>query len=115
MLQNIPNYLLRDEITVSRYTGKGAYGELYGTPETVRAHCETVTRLGSDATVSLALDPTGKTRVAAVLVMLRPEVAPVPVESKVVWGGVEYRVLQAGAVPDEFRPSHRELLLGLLG
>jgi len=113
VIQNIPNYLLRDEITISRYLGRGAYGDLYAAAELVRAHVEPATRLDSAAASTLLPDTTGKTRTASLQVMFRPEVAPVPVESKVVWGGVEYRVLQVGAVPDEFRPSHRELLLGL--
>ena len=42
---------------------------------------------------------------------IRPENDPVPPGSIVVWGGVEYRVEAAGAVPSEARPAFRELIL----
>lgn len=100
----IPTFLLRDRITISNYLGSGARGDVWGTPRTVRAQVEPTNRL--------VIDTAGQQARAEANAYIRPEDGPVPVESKVVWGGKTFRVLAAGAIPDEVRPSHRELTLG---
>ena len=100
----VPSFLLRDRVTIEPYAGSGAYGDTYGTPRVVKAHVEPTNRL------AIARD--GQTVRAEAVVILRPEDGPVPVESRLVWGGVTFRVLTAGGLPDEVNPSHRELLIG---
>lgn len=100
----IPGFLLRDRITISNYSGSNAYGVNTGAPRTVKAKVEPTNRL--------IIDRAGNQARAEATAMIRPEDGPVPVESKVTWGGKEYRVLAAGALPDEVNPTHRELVLG---
>lgn len=100
----IPGFLLRDRITIRNYTGSTAYGAGHGEARTVKAKVEPTNRL--------IVGPGGNSLQARATALIRPEAGPVPVESKVTWGGKEYRVLAAGALPDEFRPTHRELVLG---
>ena len=96
--------MLRDRVLIEDYAGSGSYGDEYSAPRRVKAHVE--------ATSRLVIDREGQTVRAEASVILRPEVAPVPVESRLTWGGKTYRVLTAGALPDEVRPTHRELMIG---
>lgn len=100
----IPTFLLRDTITIERYLGSGAYGETYDTAEIVRAHVE--------PTNQAVIDQAGKQARVEAIVMVRPEVRPIPIDSRITWGGVTFNVLRAGALPDEVRPTHRELMIG---
>lgn len=103
----VPRHLLRDRVTVEPYEGAGSRGPSYGTPvENVRASVQPSSRLIQ--TVD------GRTVPAELLVIIRPE-QDFPVESRVTWRERQYRVLQAMPMPDEFRPTHRELVLGRLG
>ena len=98
-------FLLRDRISISRWLGAGGEGDVWSNAEiNVKAHVESKRRLvktfeGESTTLGDAV------------AYIRPEVAPVPVGSRVDWGGKTYRVAAAGAVPDEVSPSHRELIL----
>lgn len=100
-MARIPGFLLRDRIIIERPSGSSAYGPVTSGAQTVKASVQPTSRL--------VVDATGREQQADAVVFIRPEVAPVPVESKVTWGGVAYRVLTASAVPDEHRPTHREL------
>lgn len=101
----VPGFTLRDRITIERYLGAGAYGDTYGPEEKrVKAHVEPTNRL--------VIDPQGQTTRAEAVVILRPEAGPVPLESRLTWGDKTYRVLTAGALPDEVRPTHLELMIG---
>lgn len=104
MRLKVPSFLLRDRITVEPLAGSGAYGDTYDAPRTIKAHVEPTNRL--------VLDRDGQTARAEANVIIRPEDGPIPLESRLTWGGKTYRVLQAGAMPDEARPSHRELTIG---
>jgi hypothetical protein len=100
----MPGFLLRDRITIQNYSGNTAYGASVGAPRVVKAKVEPTNRL--------IVGPGGNSLQARATALIRPEAGPVPVESKVTWGGKEYRVLAAGALPDEVNPTHRELVLG---
>lgn len=100
----IASNLLRDTITIERYAGSGSFTNEYAEAEVVKAHVETTNRL--------AIDPLGRNARVEAIVYLRPEVAPVPVDSRITWGGVTFRVLTAGALPDEVRPEYRRLQIG---
>ena len=102
-MARIPGFLLKDRITVSRFTGSGAYGAVYGSDETLKASVQPTARL--------VVDANGRQQQADAVAFIRPEVAAVPIESRVTWGGVKYRVIAAGAMPDEARPTHRELTI----
>lgn len=102
----IPGFLLRDRIQIEDHSGGTAYGPSYAASRTIKARVESTTRL--------TIDRGGNNVRAEAIAYIRPEAGPVPVESRVTWGGKTYRVLAAGAVPDERRPTHRELLLGFL-
>jgi hypothetical protein len=102
----IPSFLLKDRIDISRFAGSGGEGDSWAAPVVgVKAHIEPRRRLvataGGEATT-----------MADATCYIRPENPPVPVGSIVLWGGVQYTVLAAGAVPSEERPSFRELILG---
>lgn len=102
----IPGFLLRDRITIEDFGGSTAYGPKYAAPRTVKARVESTTRL--------SIDRAGNNVRVEAIAFIRPEAGPVAVESRVVWGGKRYRVISAGAVPDERRPTHRELALGFI-
>lgn len=101
----VPGYLLRDRVTIAAYSGQTGVGPTYDPPKSgIKAHVEHTDRL--------AIDREGNTLRAEAVVILRPEDGPVPVESKLTWSGKVFRVLSAGGLPDEVRPTHRELLIG---
>lgn len=102
----IPRNYLRDELTVENYAGSGARGAVYAPGRAVRASVQPTTRSTSD--------PSGRIIQAVLAVVVRPE-EDIPVESRVTYGGQRYRVAQSDLMPDDFRPSHRELVLSRLG
>jgi hypothetical protein len=104
MRMRVPGFLLRDRVEIEHFEGSGAYGDVLVAPVTVKAHVEPTNRL--------VIDTQGQTVRAEAVMILRPEDGPVPVGSVVNWGGKKFRVLQAGGLPDEVRPTHREVLIG---
>jgi hypothetical protein len=99
----IPRNFLRDTITVEASQGSGARGPTYASAAVIKASVQPSNRL--------AVMPDGRQIVADLQVLIRPE-ETVPVESRVTWLTKGYRVLMASPMPDEFRPTHIELLLG---
>lgn len=102
----IPRSLLRDRITFEAYSAGGSRGPQYGSPVgPIHASVQPTSRL--------VMNPEGNEEVATYVVLVRPEPV-IPLLSRVTINGQAYRVLQAAAMPDEFRPTHRELVLGRL-
>lgn len=102
----VPRNLLRDRITYEPYATGGARGAGYGT-SVGPIHA------GINPTSRLVMTPEGAEVVADYLVMVRPE-QDIPVLSRITYQGQAYRVLKNAPMPDEFRPTHRELTLGRL-
>jgi hypothetical protein len=102
----IPRNYLRDELAVEAFAGQGARGVVYEASRVVRASVQPTTRLTTDTT--------GREIAGVLAVVVRPEEA-IPVESRVTWQGQRYRVAQSDPMPDNFRPTHRELILSRLG
>jgi hypothetical protein len=100
----MPGFLMRDRIVVRRYNGSGAYGDTYSDPETVKARVEPTTKVH--------VGEQGQQEQATATVYVRPETAPIPPESTIMWAGREYRVMESADQPDAVRPSHRELVIG---
>jgi hypothetical protein len=101
----IPTFLLDDTIVIRRFLGAGGEADVYEDPgSTVRARVEARRRL-------VRTQDGDSTTLADATAYIRPEVAAVPIGSVVNWGGVEYRVAGAGAIPTEVHPTYRELLL----
>ncbi|MEU5838777.1 hypothetical protein ABZ820_34650 [Streptomyces diacarni] len=48
-MSGLPRFLMRHRVTVERYEGEGAYGEVYGPATVVRCFLEHGTRLVKDA------------------------------------------------------------------
>jgi len=102
----IPRHMLRDRITFEPYAAGGSRGPGYADPVgPVHASVQATTRL--------VMNPEGNEEVAAYVVLVRPEL-DIPMLSRVAIGAQAYRVLQAAPMPDEFRPTHQELVLGRL-
>lgn len=103
----VPNFLLRDRVTLERYAGSGSHGETWGASEpNLRAHVEPKRRRIN------SID--GATSFADATAWFRPEVGIIPIESRVEWptgSAAWYRVVHAGALPDEVRPAYRELIM----
>lgn len=97
----IPNHLLRETISVQDFAGSGAKGPTYSTTRSLRAAMQPTSRLVTDAT--------GRTVTVDLVALVRPEAGPIPVESRVVWNGATYRVVQAVPYPDTRRPTQWEL------
>lgn len=104
-MTRVPGFLLRDRVTIEDYAGSSAYGDTFSAGRSgVKASVEPTNRL--------IVTRDGQQARAEALMVIRPEDGPVPVGSRVTWGGEAYIVLSAGAIPNEVRPSHRELWLG---
>lgn len=102
----VPRNHLRDELVVENYEGGGARGAVYAPGRAVRASVQPTTRSTTD--------PAGRVIQAVLAVVTRPE-ETIPVESRATYQGQRYRVSQSDLMPDDFRPSHRELVLARLG
>lgn len=102
----IPRHRLRSIIRVEDRTGQGARGATYAPGRDVRASVQPTTRLTTDAQ--------GRTVQAVLGVVVRPEEV-VPIESRVTYLEQVYRVSEVVLMPDDFRPTHRELTLSRLG
>ena len=100
----IPHEALRETITVEDYEGSGAYGATFAAPRSVRASVQNTDRL--------LVDTHGRQVLSNILILIRPEAGPVPVESKLTWGAETLRVVRVFPVPDSVRPSHWELTAG---
>jgi len=103
----MPSFLLRERPTVENWQGDTSVGPTYAEARVVKAAMQ--------ATDRLVHDRDGKQATASVVMLVRPEVGPTTLESRVSWRGRLYRVLSEAAVPDERRPAFRELLLERLG
>lgn len=88
---------------IEDFLGNGSLGPVLGFPRSVRASVQ--------ATHKVLITDVGEETTANVLVIVRPEDGPVKVESKVRWNETDYRVVQAFPMPDDFRPTHWELML----
>jgi len=99
----IPNEMLKESITIEDANGAGAYGVQFAASRTVKANVQETERL--------LVDTRGRQVLATILVMIRPEKGPVPIESKVTWVGETYRVVRSFPIPDSVSPSHFELTL----
>lgn len=101
----MPHALLRDTIAVEDYGGSGAMGPTFSASRNIRASVQGTGRLLTD----------GQGRVVSGVsrVVIRPESGPVPIESRVTFASVKYRVVEAYPVPDARRPTQWELMLAL--
>ncbi len=102
----VPRHLLRSTITVENYAGSGARGATYDAPREVRAAVQPSTQLVASTD--------GRDLRALLFVITRPE-EDIPVESRVTYEGQRYRVAQSNLMPDDRRPTHREMQMGRLG
>jgi len=84
--QRIPDALLPHQVTVERYLGSGAYGDVYGEPEHItRAQVEDQTRL--------VRDPKGVEQTSNATIYLEIPEHPVNPGSLVTrWAGTAYEV-----------------------
>lgn len=99
----LPRAALRSRVTIYDFRGNGSMGPSFASPRTVRASVQPINKL--------LITDVGEEQTADVMVMIRPEDGPVPVESKVLWNDTAYRVSQSFPMPDDFRPTHHELML----
>lgn len=100
----IPSFTLRQRGTLARYAGAGSHGDTFGVVEPLRCRLEPSSRV--------VLMSSGQTARAEALMLTRPEIVAIPVESLVVVDGTSYRVLSGGPIPDARRPTHHEYLIG---
>lgn len=77
----------RDTVTVERLAGHSGRGPVYAAPEQLRAHVVERQRL--------VRDPQGREVVSSTTVRLQPDVAEVPVGSRVTVRGVQTTVIAA--------------------
>lgn len=102
----IPRQYLRSTLGVESFAGRGSRGAVYAPARDVRASVQPTTKLTADAQ--------GNTIQAVLAAVVRPE-EDIPVESRATYAGQQYRVTESVLMPDDFRPTHRELLLSRLG
>jgi hypothetical protein len=99
----VPHNVLRSRIEVFEFIGNGSMGATFKLPRTIRASCQPINKI--------LITDVGEEQTIDVMVIIRPEDGPVPIESKVRWLNNDYRVTQMFPIPDDFRPSHYELQL----
>lgn len=99
----VPNYVLRETIAVEEYNGAGARGPTYSPQRSIRALMQPTNRL--------LTEQDGHVVTIDTIMIARPESGLLPVQSRVTWGGDNYRVLRAFAMPDTRRPTHLEYSL----
>lgn len=99
----VPHEALRQRITIRNYDGEGSYGPAFGAPREVRASVQ--------QTQALVTDWKMEQVVVTTLIIVRPEVGLVPAGSFVFTDDQTFRVAKSFAIPDEFRPSHYELMV----
>ena len=102
-MARIPHHHLRSKIVIEDFLGNGARGPVFGAPRTVRASVQPMPKI--------LITDVGEEQTADVMVLIRPEDAPVSLESKVTWQNGSYRVVQVFPMPDDFRPTHWEIML----
>ena len=99
----IPSYMLKQNVSVTPYTGSGAYGDKYGAAYTLRCRIEPRNQLvrASD----------GSETVASAKMYCFPD-AEISVQDIVTWNGREFDVID---VMDEAGPNgqihHKEVTL----
>lgn len=101
----LPRILTPHTVTVRPWEGEGAYGDIFGTPRTL-------TSVRVEETTRLVRDKTGAEVVSSARVFIRPEHAPVPVDSEVTLPSGRVAVVLAVAhhhTPPA--PEHYELAL----
>lgn len=103
----VPHEALRQRVTVENKAGEGAYGATFEAPRVVRASIQHTQALVSDwKNDQVTIDT---------VMIIRPEDGPVPIGSKVTQGTTSFVVVKGFAIPDDFRPSHYELMLAAWG
>lgn len=84
--QRIPDELLPHQVTVERYLGRGAYGDVYADPEHI-------TRAQVEDKVRWVRDATGAEQVSSTIIYLEIPEAPINPGSLVTrWAGTDYEV-----------------------
>lgn len=102
----IPYAALRQRMTVEDYQGEGAYGASFGDPrEDLHASIQ--------QTQAIVVNWKDEQITVDTMVLIRPEDGPVAAGSRVTINGKTYQVVKAFPIPDEFRPSHYELMVNL--
>ena len=104
----IPPSLRRETVVVRRYLGSGAYGPIYGDPETFAPPARGVYMEPGFRRVT---DQNGEEVVASATAFFGPEAEDIPVGSLVVWQGRTYRVIDAQPMRPFGRTSHVEVVL----
>jgi len=99
----VPYEALRQRVTIRDLTGHGSYGPVFARRRTVRASVQ--------QTQALVTDWKNDQIVITDLVIVRPEDGPVPAESLVIDGERNFRVVKCFPIPDDFHPSHYELMV----
>lgn len=72
----LPRILTPHTVTVTPWEGEGAYGDIYGTPRDLVS-------VRVEETIKLVRDKNGAEVVSSARVFIRPEHAPVPVDSEI--------------------------------
>lgn len=97
----VPHSQLRETVSVEDFAGSGSHGPVYAAARSVRASMQPTSRL--------LIEDNGREVTVTVLGIIRPEAGPVPVQSRVTWAGVVYRVATSIPMPDTRRPDHWEI------
>jgi len=100
----VPRQALRETISIRDYRGDGALGPVYGDPREVKANVQPTNQLMEEG-------PQMQSWVL-IMIVIRPEDGPVPLESEITHLGLTYRVTHAYPIPDSYRPDHYELRAG---
>lgn len=102
----IPDWLLRQTVTLEPYRGESAYGPVYGDPVELRCRIEARRRL--------VRDRQGREVVADAQAWFAPEAeVTITPESRLTWAGRTYTVLEARPMPGpNGRTHHVEVMLG---
>lgn len=98
----IPASLLQETLTIRPYLGEGAYGPIWGEPQTVRGQIEPGFRVVTDRH--------GQEVVASAVAFVQPGVQVGP-ESMVTWEGQTFEVIDAMPMRAWGKTNHIELAL----
>lgn len=100
----VPYEALRQRVTIRNYLGEGSYGPAFDAPrENVRASVQ--------QTQALVTDWKNEQVVVTTLIIVRPEIGLVPAGSYVFTDEQTFRVAKSFAIPDNFHPSHYEMMV----
>lgn len=98
----IPNYVLKDRVTISRFLGNTGYGPKHDTQTNVRCSFEEKRKQ--------ATDRDGNKILCEAVALFRPEVS-IDLQDKVTHAGRDYTVEQVKKQPNAARPHHLEVLM----